>query len=233
MWQENLSGSSRHVHERAVLPIAAIELIGITDNNLVKFQFKSSSGKRNYDGWASTGQTVLSSSDVDMRGVQAEYQWKLSPDLSWGFRVEHELFSRRLNGVSDIKGYLEDYTGFSLLIGGTKKIQFSLGNTLDLAAWYGGGEGHKMKLMLDPYDSSTVKLGSTRKADITATWKSPLERTERSQWDFIGQLSFTKSETGQSEVGDLKNHGVSVGTFIQPGIECSGWRVMMGIAHTW
>ncbi len=232
-WQENLSGSSRHVYERAYLPIVATELIRNTDKNLLKFQLKSSSGQRNYDGWASTGQPITSTSDVAMLGVQAEYQWKLSPDLSWGFRAEHELFSRQLNGVSNIKGYLEDYAGFSLLVGGAKTIQFSAGNTLNLAAWYGGGEGHKMKLTLDPYDPSTVKLGSTRKMDITATWKSPLDRNDQSKWDFIGQLAFTRSETGQSEVGVLKNQGGTAGTFIQPSTESSGWRVTVGIAHTW
>lgn len=232
-WQENLSGSSRHVYERANLPIAAIELIRNTEKNLVKVNFKSSSGMRNYEGWASTGQPITSTSDVEMLGVQAEYQWKLSPDLSWGLRAEHELFSRQLNGVSSIKGYFEDYSGFSLLVGGTKTFRFSGGNTLNLAAWYGGGEGHKMKLSLDPYEPSTVKLGSTRKMDVTATWKSPLAGNDQSKWDFIGQLAVTASETGQSEVGFLKNKGGSAGTFIQPSTESSGWRVTVGIAYTW
>lgn len=232
-WQENLSGSSRHVYERANLPIAVMELIRNTDKNLVKFQIKSSSGMRNYEGWASTGQPITSTSDVEMLGVQVVYQWKLSPDLRWGLRAEHELFGRQLNGVSNIKGYLEDYSGFSLLVGGTKTFRFSGGNMLNLAAWYGGSEGYKMKLTLEPYEPSTIKLGSARKMDVTATWKSPLAGNDQSKWDFIGQLAFTTSETGQSEVGFLKNKGGSAGTFVQPSTESSGWRVSVGIAYTW
>ena len=232
-WQENLSGSSRHVYERANLPVVAIEINRNTANNNVKFRLNSSYGKSIYDGWTSTGQAIMSTSDIDMRGAQVEYQWKLSPNLAWGFRAEHELFSRQINDVAAIKGYLEEYTRSSLLIGGTKAIQFSGGNSLNLAFWFGGGEGHKMRLKLDPYEPATVKLGSTRKLDVSATLQAPLDRSDQSRWDFIGQLAFKRSETGQSEVGDLKNQGRSVGTFIQPSTEINGWQVTIGIARTW
>ena len=232
-WQENLSGSSRHVYERATLPVVALELNRYTANDNVKFRLNSSYGKSIYDGWTSTGQAIMSTSDLDMLGAQVEYQWKLSPDLAWGFRAEHELFSRQINRVAAIKGYLEEYTRSSLLVGGTKIIQFSGGASLNLAAWYGGGEGHKMRLKLDPYEPATVRLGSTRKMDVSATWQAPLDRTDQPKWDFIGQLAFNRSETGQSEVGDLKNQGRSVGTFIQPSTESSGWQLTIGIACTW
>lgn len=232
-WQENLSGSSRHVYERAKLPISAVELIRDTDKNLVKFQLKASSGKRGYEGWTSTGQPITSTSDVDIFDIQVEYQWKISPDLSWGFHVEHENFSRQLNGVSNVKGYIENYMGFSLLVGASKIIHFSDGNSLNLSVWYGGGEGHRMKLTLVPYDPSTVKLGSTRKMDVSATWKSPLIRNDQSKWDFIGQLAVTRTDTGQSEVGALRYQGRTAGTFIQPNTESSSWRVSVGLAHTW
>ena len=232
-WQENLSESSRRVYEKANIPIVALDLIRNTDKSLVKFQLKSSNGNRKYDGWTNTGHPITSTSDVEMVGFQAEYQWKLSQELSWGIRAEHELMSRKLNGVSNIKGYLEDYSGFSLLVGGTKTIRFSGDNTLNLAAWYGGGEGHKMKLALDPYEPATVKLGMTRKMDVTATWKSPLFVNDQSKWDLIGQLGFARSETGQSKVGILKSQGGSTGSFIQPNTESFGWRVTVGIAYTW
>lgn len=232
-WQENLSGSSRHVYERANLPVVAIELNRNTANDNVNYRLNSSYGKSSYDGWTSTGQAIMSTSDLEMRGARVEYQWKLSPDLGWGFRVEYELFSRQINGVAAIKGYLEEYTRSSLLVGGTKAIQFTGGNSLNLAAWYGGGEGHKMRLTLDPYEPATVKLGSTRKMDVSATWQAPLDRNDQSKWDFICQLAFKRSETGQSEVGGLKNQGRSVGTFIQPSTESSGWQVTIGIARTW
>ena len=232
-WQENLIGSFRHVYERANLPVVAIELNRATAKDKVKLQLNSSYGKSSYDGWTSTGQAIMSSSDLEMRGAQVEYQWKLSPDLGWGFRAEHELFNRQINGVAAVKGYLEEYSRLSLLVGGTKSIQFFGGNLLNLAAWYGGGEGHKMRLTLDPYEPATVKLGSTRKMDVSATWQTPLDRDEQSKWDFIGQLAFKRSDTGQSEVGVLKNQGRSVGTFIQPRTESSGWQVTMGIACTW
>lgn len=231
--QENLTGSSRHVYERANLPIVAIDLIRDTDKNLINFKFQSSRGNRKYVGWTNTGQPITSTSDIEMVGVQAEYQWKLSPELSWGVRAEHELLDRQLNGVSNIKGYLEDYSGLALLAGLTKTIRFSADNTLNLAAWYGGGKGHKMKLTLHPYEPASVKLGNMRKIDFTATWKSPLDGGDQSRWNFIGQLGFTKSETGRSEVGILKNQGGSTGTFIQPSTESSGWRLAAGIAYTW
>jgi hypothetical protein len=232
-WQENLSGTSRHVYERATLPVVAIELNRNTTSDNAKFRLNSSYGKSIYDGWTSNGQAIMSTSDLDMRGAQVEYQWKLSPDLAWGFRAEHELFSRQINGVAGIKGYLEEYTRSSLLVGGTKAIQFSGGNSLSLAFWFGGGEGHKMKLKLDPYEEATVKLGSTRKMDVSATWQAPLDRSDQSKWDFIGQLAFKRSETGQSDVGDLNYRGRSIGTFIQPSTETSGWQVTMGIARIW
>ena len=232
-WQENLSGTSRHVYERATLPVVAIELNRNTTNDNAKFRLNSSYGKSIYDGWTSTGQAIMSTSDLDMRGAQVEYQWKLSPDLAWGFRAEHELFSRQINGVAAIKGYLEEYTRSSLLVGGTKAIQFSGGAVLKLAAWYGGGEGHNMRLTLVPYESATVRLGSTRKMDFSATWQAPLDRNDQSKWDYIGQLEFKRSETGQSEVGDLKNQGRTVGKFIQPVTESAGWQLTIGIARTW
>ncbi len=232
-WQENLSGSSRHVYERANLPVVTIEINRNTANDNVKLRLNSSHGKSNYDGWTSAGQAIISTSDVAMRSAKVEYQWKLSPDLSWGFRAEHELSSRQINGVGAIKGYLEEYTRSSLLVGGTKAIQFSGGNSLNLAAWYGGGEGHKMRLTLYPYEPATVKLGSTREMDVSATLQAPLDRNDQSKWDFISQLAFKRSETGQSEVGDLKHQGRSDGTFIQPSTERSGWLVTIGIARTW
>ena len=232
-WQENLSGSSRHVYERANLPVVAIELSRNTANGNVKFRLNSSSGKSSYDGWTSNGQAIMSSSDLEMRSAQVEYQWKLFPDLGWGFRAEYELFRRQINGVAAIKGYLEEYTRPSLLFGGTKEIQFSGGNSVNLAAWYGSGGGHKMRLTLDPYEPATVNLGSTRMMDVSVTWQVPIDRNDQSKWDFTGQLAFKRSETGQSEVGKLKNQGLSVGTFIQPSTESSGWRLTIGIARAW
>lgn len=232
-WQENLSGSSRHVYERAHLPIATTQLLRETAQGLVSIQLMSSSGKRNYDGWTSTGQPITSTSDVDLLGVQAGYQWKLSPEFSLGFRAEHELFSRQLNGVANVQGYLEDYAGLSLLLGGTKTIRFSGGHMLNLDAWYGGGKKHKLKLTVDPFDPSTVALGGTKKMDVAATWKSPLDRHHPSKWSLVGQIGFSKSETGQSELGFLKSQGGAAGTFIQPMTESSGWRITLGLAHTW
>ena len=232
-WRENLIGSSRQVYERANLPVVAIELNRATHKDQVKLQLNSSYGNSSYDGWTSTGQAVMSSSDLELRCAQIEYQWKLSPDLGWGFRAEHELFKRQINGVAAVRGYLEEYTRSSLLVGGTKVIQFSAGNSLNLALWYGGGDGNKFRLTLDPYEPATVKLGSTRKMDVSATWQTPLDRHEQSKWDFIGQLAFKRSETEQSEVGVLKNQSRFVGTFIQPSTESSGWQLTMGIARTW
>lgn len=232
-WQENLIGSARHVYERAHLPVVALELNRATAKENIKLQFISSDGKSSYDGWTSTGQAIMSSSDLELRGAQVEYQWKLSPDFGWGFRVEQELFNRQINGVAAVKGYLEEYSRLSLLVGGTKSIQFSGGNRVNLAAWYGGGDGNKFRLTLDPYEPVTVKLGSTKKIDVSATWQIPIDHDEQSKWDFIGQLAFKRSETEQSEVGVLKNQGRSVGTFIQPSTESSGWQVTMGIARSW
>lgn len=232
-WQENLSGSSRHVYERASLPIVAIETTRNTANDTLKFRLQSSQGKSNYDGWTSAGQAIRSTSDLEMLGAQVEYQWKLSPDIAWGFRAEHELFSRQINGVAAIKGYLEEYTRTSILVGVTKTIQFSGGNSLNLAAWCGGGEGHQMRLTLDPYGPATVKLGNTRQMDVSATWQAPINRSEQSPWDFMAQLAFKRSESGQSDVGDLTNQGRSVGTFIQPSTESSRWQVTIGIVRTW
>ena len=90
-----------------------------------------------------------------------------------------------------------------------------------------------MRLTLYPYEPATVKLGSTREMDVSATLQAPLDRNDQSKWDFISQLAFKRSKTGQSEVGDLKNQGRSVGTFIQPSTERSGWRVTIGIACSW
>lgn len=181
-----------------------------------------SRGNRQYDGQSSNGAALQTRSRLQHTGLTLQaLPWG---DEVWrlGLRLRWQRVDRDIQSTATALGYPERFdTVQAALVAGLSGPWRSGPLRWDLQLALGGGPGGHVKLQLPGLDAATLRLGSSRLAQLDLGLQGPVARG----WQWRLGLQAQAEHAGAGPARALTRNGQVVGAASQP----ATWQSSLGL----
>lgn len=228
-WHETDGDGRTLVRERGTLVMAAATLAAEGCRyGPWSATLSHSRGNRHYDGQANNGAALQTHSRLQHSGLALQAMpwgdetWRLGARLRW------QRIDRDIQSTAAALGYPERFdTLQAAVVAGLSGPRGASPLRWDLQLAVGGGPGGHLKLQLPGLDAATLRLGSSRLAQLELGLQGPLAGA----WHWRAGLSAHAEHAGAGPAKAITRNGQIVGAASQPATRQHSLGLTLALQH--